>query len=300
MIRAEPATRDVPIVMLTASRIETTDVVRAFARGVNDYVVKPFVVEEFRARVETLLRAGEYKQRADREQRRIATINQLSRALFGAGTDLDAIVGALASGLVGALADGCAIVLEGSRDNVRPLARHRTETGAALLLAAASAQRPPARGVVTLTRDGHSDPFDEGDLAAIATCLEITGLAIETAMRSEAERVATRFHEEISNAVRYGRPSSPIEIRISSADDRATITVHNELRDAPIPDDLRRTIFDPFDRGGTSGAREHVGGLGLGLYIVREIVVAHDGEIAVESNLDGTTFSVTLPVRVPT
>ena len=54
-------------------------------------------------------------------------------------------------------------------------------------------------------------------------------------------------------------------------------------------------LFDPFARGRTS---DHPGGLGLGLYIVQEIVRAHGGTIAVESTLAGTTFRVALPVAL--
>ena len=53
-------------------------------------------------------------------------------------------------------------------------------------------------------------------------------------------------------------------------------------------------LFEPFRRGRT-GDRSP-GGLGLGLYIVKQIVRAHDGTIGVEStDKDGTTFTVHLP-----
>ena len=70
------------------------------------------------------------------------------------------------------------------------------------------------KGVVTLTRDGHSDPFDEGDLAAITTCLEITGLAIATAMRSEADRVEIRFHQEMIGIVSHDLRSHHVLDRV--------------------------------------------------------------------------------------
>ncbi|HEX9103238.1 MAG TPA: ATP-binding protein, partial [Polyangia bacterium] len=52
-------------------------------------------------------------------------------------------------------------------------------------------------------------------------------------------------------------------------------------------------LFEPFRRGSRAA---HTRGLGLGLYIVREIVLAHDGAVTVESTpADGTTFIVRLP-----
>jgi signal transduction histidine kinase len=60
----------------------------------------------------------------------------------------------------------------------------------------------------------------------------------------------------------------------------------------PIPPAQLRALFDPFTRGNTG---EHARGLGLGLYIVSEIVRAHRGVIAAESGLDGTVFRIELP-----
>jgi signal transduction histidine kinase len=67
------------------------------------------------------------------------------------------------------------------------------------------------------------------------------------------------------------------------------LEVHNV--GPPIDPGLLPTLFDPFRRGQRSA-----NGLGLGLYIVREIVRAHHGTVEVASTpADGTTFTVTLP-----
>jgi signal transduction histidine kinase len=59
----------------------------------------------------------------------------------------------------------------------------------------------------------------------------------------------------------------------------------------PIPEALVPVIFEPFRRGPTSAR-----GLGLGLYIAKEIVDAHGGTIAVESSdAQGTVFTIRLP-----
>jgi signal transduction histidine kinase len=71
------------------------------------------------------------------------------------------------------------------------------------------------------------------------------------------------------------------------------LTVHNQ--GPPIPEETLPALFEPFRRG-TGQATEHPSGLGLGLYIVREIVRAHDGSIEVASTAaEGTTFTVRLP-----
>jgi signal transduction histidine kinase len=59
--------------------------------------------------------------------------------------------------------------------------------------------------------------------------------------------------------------------------------------------DEREKIFQPFYRGNTG--RRIKQGMGLGLTIARELVIAHEGEIDVESEFgNGSTFTVTLPI----
>ena len=65
---------------------------------------------------------------------------------------------------------------------------------------------------------------------------------------------------------------------------------------APVPLEERATLFEPFKRG----KRAHGDGLGLGLYIVRQIATAHGGRVSVESGVGvGTRFVVWLPRDAP-
>jgi signal transduction histidine kinase len=62
-----------------------------------------------------------------------------------------------------------------------------------------------------------------------------------------------------------------------------------------IPVDEQALIFEPFQRG--KADRRFPQGMGLGLAIARDIVVAHDGDITLESSLGrGSRFTVTLPI----
>jgi len=97
----------------------------------------------------------------------------------------------------------------------------------------------------------------------------------------------------VGNAVRYGREGSPVKVSVHDDPDHVVLAVHNE--GAPIPDDVRARLFEPFFRGDQhqSDAQR---GLGLGLYIVKQIVLAHQGAIGIRSvEGEGTTFTVTLP-----
>jgi NtrC-family two-component system sensor histidine kinase KinB len=107
-------------------------------------------------------------------------------------------------------------------------------------------------------------------------------------------RIDQVFANFISNAVKYASAGSTITL--SAAREGAT-NVRFALRDEGpgIPKDLRRRIFDKFFRISESGDE----GAGLGLSIAREIVLAHGGNIGVESEEGkGSEFFFTLPARV--
>jgi signal transduction histidine kinase len=99
------------------------------------------------------------------------------------------------------------------------------------------------------------------------------------------------------NAAHYGKAGGPVTVELACADGIATIAISNPIRGAPIPPDTIERLFAPFERG---RGGEHPGGLGLGLYIVREIVRAHGGTIDVTSSDAGTTFRIGLPVAPET
>lgn len=67
----------------------------------------------------------------------------------------------------------------------------------------------------------------------------------------------------------------------------------------PIPEEAIGTIFDPLVRSADEELGQPSTSLGLGLFIVKEVVTAHGGAIEVSSSeADGTLFSVTLPRQV--
>ena len=109
----------------------------------------------------------------------------------------------------------------------------------------------------------------------------------------DRERMAQVVANLVGNAMKYGKPDGVIRVSLHGDGDKGVrLAVHNH--GDPIPPDVLPTIFDPFRRGGEQ--RERAESLGLGLFIVSEIVRSHDGTIDVVSNeAEGTTFTVTLP-----
>jgi signal transduction histidine kinase len=96
----------------------------------------------------------------------------------------------------------------------------------------------------------------------------------------------------LANAGQHGISNSPISVKLDGTDtEHVKISVHNA---GAIPESLLPHLFDPFRS--SQQKREQSRGLGLGLFIVREIVRGHGGSIDVSSaELTGTTFTIELP-----
>jgi PAS domain S-box-containing protein len=95
----------------------------------------------------------------------------------------------------------------------------------------------------------------------------------------------------VSNAVKYGQ-GNPIEMSLDASEGVAHIRVRDQ--GIGIEPHLQVRIFERFERAVSA---RHYGGFGLGLWIVRQIVEASGGRIAVESKPgEGSTFSVDLPL----
>jgi signal transduction histidine kinase len=115
----------------------------------------------------------------------------------------------------------------------------------------------------------------------------------------DAARLRQLVSNLLGNAVQHG-DGSPVELTVGAEGPQVVLAVHNE--GTPIPPDAMPTIFNPLARGFSPELRKHrPGSIGLGLYIAREVVIAHGGSIDVRSSAeDGTVFTVRLPRRAAT
>ncbi len=122
------------------------------------------------------------------------------------------------------------------------------------------------------------------------------GRQIDLAVNGDARgqwdpaRMAQVVSNLVGNAIVYGAPGAPVRVSLDDDVGMLRLTVWNA--GAPIPPELFPVLFEPFRRGVPSHAR----GLGLGLYIVKQIVTAHGGDIDVFSTAEnGTRFVVRIP-----
>jgi len=115
----------------------------------------------------------------------------------------------------------------------------------------------------------------------------------DTHRRWDAVRVQQLLRNLVSNAIRHGSPDTPVLVALRGEQPEVRLEVTNSGRIEPSE---IRQIFDPLRRGTSEGAsHEATEGLGLGLFIVREIAKAHGGEVEAHCEGDQTTFAVRLP-----
>jgi signal transduction histidine kinase len=114
----------------------------------------------------------------------------------------------------------------------------------------------------------------------------------------DAARLRQVISNLVANAIMHGEEGTPVEVSVNVDGPDVLLAVAN--RGPAIPPAALPTLFDPFVRAasGASGKGAAFGGIGLGLYIVRQIVVSHRGTISVaSSDATGTVVTVRLPRR---
>jgi PAS domain S-box-containing protein len=115
---------------------------------------------------------------------------------------------------------------------------------------------------------------------------------VGTSLIGDRDRLGQVFINLISNAMKYSPDSETIEIDLSSSKDAVIIQVRDH--GLGIPRELHGKIFNWFYRV-SDPKQQAIHGLGMGLYIVAEIVKRHGGTITVDSTVGkGSTFTVTL------
>jgi len=123
----------------------------------------------------------------------------------------------------------------------------------------------------------------------------ILTLSANTEGEWDKARIGQVFTNLIGNAIQYSFKDSSISVIVKGSPKHVMISVHNE--GAPVPIKKIKTIFDALARAVSVNEKHPKDvNLGLGLYITKEIVVAHGGTIDVTSTKEaGTTFIVRLP-----
>jgi signal transduction histidine kinase len=114
----------------------------------------------------------------------------------------------------------------------------------------------------------------------------------------DIEKMSRVIHNLVSNACKYTPDKEKITVLVAQTEDEAIFQIMDNGQ-GMSPEQLEN-LFQPYYR--TEGAKEsRIEGRGLGLYIVKMLVEAHDGFVEVESALGkGSTFTVYLPIATDT
>jgi signal transduction histidine kinase len=116
----------------------------------------------------------------------------------------------------------------------------------------------------------------------------------DTRGRWDAGRLDQLLQNLIGNALQHGADPREVTLDLRGDGDSVQLVVHND--GTPIPEEAIGTIFDPLVRSAAEELGQPSTSLGLGLFIVKEVVTAHGGTIEVSSNANqGTVFTVILP-----
>jgi PAS domain S-box-containing protein len=114
----------------------------------------------------------------------------------------------------------------------------------------------------------------------------------------DAGRLEQVVQNLLQNAVKYSPAGGVITVRVYRQHDRAYLAVSDQ--GIGIPEAAKANLFQQFYRAINVDAQE-IQGMGIGLYVVKEIVALHGGEIKVESREgEGSTFTVSLPLYTGT
>ncbi|MDI3272378.1 sensor histidine kinase [Pseudomonas sp. MDT1-16] len=113
----------------------------------------------------------------------------------------------------------------------------------------------------------------------------------------DAGRLDQLLQNLIGNALQHGMNKRDVTLSLTGEPDAVRLTVHNY--GTPIPEEAIGTIFDPLVRSADEQLGQPTTSLGLGLFIIKEVVNAHGGTIEVSSSeADGTLFTVVLPRKI--
>ena len=294
LMRGTERTKHVPIIFLTAGAPDRTRLFQGYDAGAVDFLFKPIDPHLLTAKVDVFVELHRQKQLLSRQLEQIQQAQRMSDLFVGVlGHDLRNPLSSIVSG---------ATLLEleaGDADKTRQRAR-----------VVLDASRRMSRLIqqlldFALARVKGGVPVEpvEVDLAAVAqqVVAELRGtssvpLALSTVgdVRGlwDVDRVMQVLSNLVGNAIEHGTPGAGVSVSIDgAAPDQVTLIVENQ---GSIPPAARDLLFSPF-KPRRQGSR----GLGLGLYIVDQIVLSHRGQIRVEEPEAGKTrLSVTLPRRL--
>jgi two-component system, sensor histidine kinase and response regulator len=293
LMRGSERTKHVPIIFLTAGAPDRTRVFQGYDAGAVDFLFKPIDPHLLTAKVDVFVELHRQKRQLASQLEQLQQAQRMSDLFIGVlGHDLRNPLSSIVNGA--ALLELKADDPDDTRKKARVIlnASRRMERLIQQLLDFALARVKGAIPIEPVDVDlAKSARQVLGELAASGSVpveLEVHG---ETRGVWDADRMMQVISNLVGNGVEHGEADTPVHVTIDGASpDQVTLSVENQ---GTIPRDTLAVLFSPFKpRGRTSR------GLGLGLYIVDQVVLAHGGRVTVDEPAPGKTrFLVRLPRR---
>lgn len=297
LMRGTERTRRVPIIFVTADTGETSHMFEGYEAGAVDFLFKPVDARLLRSKVDTFVQLHRQTRLLSQQLSQLQQMLRLSDMFIAVlGHDLrsplqsiDVCAHMLAGGAGAppvdkALIDRCAKAIQTSSRRMNRLIEHILEFA-----------RARVEGRIPIV----PGPCDLADVvrAAVAELEPAAAGRVDTRLRGDTrgtwdhDRMLQVLTNLTRNASVHGEPGAPIVVEVDGErPDRVRLDVQNGGR---IPAEVMERLFDPFARADRPGTRTR--GLGLGLYIVDQIVRSHRGRIDVDCDERGTTFRIELP-----
>jgi len=292
MIRGRERTRHIPLIFITAGSQNIDWQFKGYDAGAVDFLYKPIDPHMLLSKVEVFFTLHRQKRALARElaeRTEALRINEMFMAVLSHDLRTPLTSVTLASGaLVRACTDekskalatrilSSARRMDGMIEDLLDLTRIRQHGSLSLQPTALDLGELCAK-VVEELRD-HSDRE-----VVLSSAGDLSG-------SWDGDRLAQVLTNLLGNAQRHGAADQPIGLHLDGTQ-KGTVRIETS-NGGCIPAELLPVLFEPFRGGETKGGRRD--GLGLGLYIVQQIVSNHGGSLEVHSADHSTRFTVTLP-----
>jgi signal transduction histidine kinase len=303
LMRGAERSRHVPIIFVTAGGWEPNRIFKGYESGAVDFLFKPIEPHILRHKADVFFEL--YRQRqllsvqiAEREQliREVQETLRLNEMFAAAlGHDLRSPLSAIMT--------GAALLISRGDDKTMAIGNRILSSGsrmARMIEQLLDLSRARVGGGIPVTpSEMKLKDVVEKVVAEHQAAAPGRGLTLETSGALDGwwdePRLAQVLSNLIGNALEHGASDTPIAVRADGSSPREVVLTVNNT--GQIPEQDLPHLFEPFRSGRQAGRRSE--GLGLGLYIVDQLVRAHDGRVQVTSNeRDGTTFEVRLPRAV--
>ena len=119
------------------------------------------------------------------------------------------------------------------------------------------------------------------------------GITGNLPIQADRQRIEQVLFNLISNAIKYSPGEKEVHVYIERTETELIINIKDFGKG--VPEEEQTNIFERFYRG--KDLSVHISGFGLGLYICRDIIIRHNGRIAVESGGKGSVFYFSLPLN---